>query len=324
AVTEWLSCDTETNQLYTDEEIISLVQNKPQDDSDLEETDDPGNVLVSHSEVASALEIALRYIEQSVNATSTDIMFDQYANSIIHDVNLVYKVQLHRMPMRHRKVCHDRNGSFQPLACPMLDLMVEFILSHMTKSLPFELYYLCLGVIHRILCYQKKGRVRLQYQWKELWTALITLIKFLMTQEALLTKNCNIFNLSIQVMNTLNLFITFGDTFLPSPSCYDELYYEIVRMNHVFDNLYSLTLRYTTCDGEWKEFAAKLMNSLVNVRAIINHFTPKIESVLADNGLSALTEDQAGFTFIENTLMRKCDQNGDSASMAEDRRMSSG
>ncbi|GBM51540.1 hypothetical protein AVEN_130216-1 [Araneus ventricosus] len=58
-VTEWLSCATEANQLYTDEEIISLVQNKPQDDSDLEETDEPENVLVSHSEAANALEIAL-------------------------------------------------------------------------------------------------------------------------------------------------------------------------------------------------------------------------------------------------------------------------
>ncbi|CAL1269868.1 unnamed protein product [Larinioides sclopetarius] len=36
-------------KLYTDEEIISLVQNKPQDDSDLVETDEPENVLVSHS-----------------------------------------------------------------------------------------------------------------------------------------------------------------------------------------------------------------------------------------------------------------------------------
>ncbi|GBN26366.1 hypothetical protein AVEN_204161-1 [Araneus ventricosus] len=74
-VTEWSSCDTEVNQLYTDEEIISLVQNKPQDDSNLEETDQPENVLVSHSEAANALEIALRYIEQSENAISTDIMF---------------------------------------------------------------------------------------------------------------------------------------------------------------------------------------------------------------------------------------------------------
>ncbi|KAF8785102.1 Armadillo-like helical domain-containing [Argiope bruennichi] len=248
----------------------------------------PSNLLVTFLEFSSIIMLNTKD-ESNVNTCKlcfiilTCITEDQYANSIIHDVNLVYKVQLHRMPMRHRKVCHDRNGSFQPLACPMLDLMVEFILSHMTKiwSCVFiEIYG------------SEKGRVRLQYQWKELWTALITLIKFLMTQEALLAKNCNIFNLSIQVMNTLNLFITFGDTFLPSPSCYDELYYEIVRMNHVFDNLYSLTLRYTTCDGEWKEYAAKLMNSLVNVRAIINHFTPKIESVLADNGLSALTEDQ--------------------------------
>ncbi|GFT69451.1 armadillo-like helical domain-containing protein 3 [Nephila pilipes] len=257
----------------------------------------PSNLMVTFLEFSSIIMLNTKD-ESNINTCKlcfiilTCITEDQYANSIIHDVNLVYKVQLHRMPMRHRKVVHDRSGSYQPLACPMLDLMVEFILSHMTKSLPFELYYLCLGVIHRILCYQKKGRVRLHYQWKELWTALITLIKFLMTQETLLAKNCNIFHLSIQVMNTLNLFITFGDTFLPAPSCYDELYYEIVRMNHVFDNLYSLTLRYTTCDGEWKEFAAKLMNSLVNVRAIINHFTPKIESVLADNGLSALTEDQ--------------------------------
>ncbi|GBM97233.1 hypothetical protein AVEN_234169-1 [Araneus ventricosus] len=47
-VTEWLSCDTEANQLYADEGIISLVQNKPQDDSELEETDEPENVF-SHS-----------------------------------------------------------------------------------------------------------------------------------------------------------------------------------------------------------------------------------------------------------------------------------
>ncbi|GBN99031.1 hypothetical protein AVEN_143508-1, partial [Araneus ventricosus] len=73
--TEWLSCDTEANQLYTDEEIISLVQSKPQDDSDVEETDEPQNVLVSHSEAANALEIALRYIEQSENVTSIHIMF---------------------------------------------------------------------------------------------------------------------------------------------------------------------------------------------------------------------------------------------------------
>lgn len=39
------------------------------------------------------------------------------------------------------------------------------------------------------------------------------------------------------------MFITYGDTFLPTPSSYDELYYEIIRMHQNFDNLYSM--------GEW-------------------------------------------------------------------------
>lgn len=43
-----------------------------------------------------------------------------------------------------------------------------------------------------------------------------------------------------QVVNIFNLFITYGDTFLHSPASYDELYYEIIRMHKVFDNVYAM------------------------------------------------------------------------------------
>lgn len=46
--------------------------------------------------------------------------------------------------------------------------------------------------------------------------------------------------LFIQVVNLFNMFITYGDTFLPTSNSYDELYYEIVRMHQVFDNLYCM------------------------------------------------------------------------------------
>lgn len=41
------------------------------------------------------------------------------------------------------------------------------------------------------------------------------------------------FRYSFQVTNIFNLFITYGDSFLSTPSSYDELYYEVMRMHQV-------------------------------------------------------------------------------------------
>ena len=94
------------------------------------------------------------------------------------------------------------------------------------------------------------------------------------------------------MVTIFNVFITYGDTFLPSASSYDELYYELVRCHQTFDNLYSMALRYSTCGGEHKDTAMRITNSLVNIRAITSHFQPRIETWLAKEQLSTPTEDQ--------------------------------
>ncbi|XP_059425857.1 armadillo-like helical domain-containing protein 3 isoform X2 [Carassius carassius] len=222
----------------------------------------------------------------------TCIAEDQYADAFLHDDNMNFRVNLHRMPMRHRKKAADKSNPSRPLVCAVLDLMVEFIVTHMMKEFPMDLYVRCVQIIHKLICYQKKCRVRMHYTWRELWSALINLLKFLLSNETILLSKHNIFQLALQVVNLFNMFITYGDTFLPTPSSYDELYYEIIRMHQVFDNLYCMVLRVSTNAGPWKEPASKVTHALVNVRAIINHFNPKIESYAAVNHISQLSEDQ--------------------------------
>lgn len=222
----------------------------------------------------------------------TCIAEDQYADAFLHDDNMNFRVNLHRMPMRHRKKAADKNIPSRPLACAVLDLMVEFIVTHLMKDFPMDLYMRCVQIIHKLICYQKKCRIRLHYTWRELWSALINLLKFLLSNETTLLSKHNIFHLALQVVHLFNMFITYGDTFLPTPSSYDELYYEIIRMHQVFDNLYCMVLRVSTNVGQWKEPASKVTHALVNVRAIINHFNPKIESYAAVNHISQLSEDQ--------------------------------
>jgi len=216
---------------------------------------------------------------------------DEFANATMHDENVAFSVYLHKAPMRHRKRNNEKNPPLRPLAVSLLDLVMEFLLSHMMRNFPFELYTTCIGIIQRILSFEKRTRTRLSYTWRPLWNALITLLKFLQNCESQLTKHRDLFQLASKIINIFNLFITFGDTFLKTPEAYDEVFYETVRCHHIFDNLYAFASRYATSENEFKDSALKLMVNLTNIKLITNHFNTKIET-FSNSQNNPLTENQ--------------------------------
>jgi len=139
---------------------------------------------------------------------------------------------------------------------------------------------------------KKKSRTKICYDWRQLWSAWFTVLKFLVSNEVSLLKKFDIFLLALQIVNMVNLFITYGDTFLLTANSYDELYYEIIRCQQTFDGLYSLTARFTSSTNEYQLNATKLSYALVNVRSILTHFSPKIDEFLTSQNISTPTEDQ--------------------------------
>jgi hypothetical protein len=218
------------------------------------------------------------------------IIEDKLSNAFLHDPNVNIPVVLHKAAMRHRHSSVEtvKTG---PMACPLLELCIEFLISHLKKNLSIDLYSKCLSVVHCMLCYQKLHRIRLQFNWKELWDALVGLVKYILSSERLLSSHENVLGLADQVVTILNLFITYGDTFLPDPSSYDELYYELIRVHSTFDSLYDIAKRQMWLSGLGQAVGAKLSSSLVNIRSITSHFAPKIEMIFARSG-GNLTPDQ--------------------------------
>ncbi|XP_063726801.1 armadillo-like helical domain-containing protein 3 [Symsagittifera roscoffensis] len=259
---------------------------------------EPSNILVSFFEYMSYIMNDTKDPAKFANSKLcliivTCIVEDQYANTFLHDSSITFRVNLYQPPMRHKKPGAERPRKSVPLVVSLLDLLCNFISTQLKKSLPYELHAFSLAIVYRIICHQKKNKIRLLgYQWQLLWQALIVFLKFLVANSSELLDSFDIFHLAFRAVGVLNLFITFGDAFLPSPSSYDELYYEILRMYNTFDDMYAVALQHVRSNGNLHESAARLMHSLTNIRSIIAHFNPRIKDFQELNNLSSLSIDQ--------------------------------
>lgn len=76
-IEEWTAIDDRGHEEYTDEDIVAVVQGTSAEilTDDSEEEGEAQTDVVPHTAAASALDLALRYVEQHAAATPSDVMF---------------------------------------------------------------------------------------------------------------------------------------------------------------------------------------------------------------------------------------------------------
>lgn len=118
----------------------------------------------------------------------------------------------------------------RPAAAPILDILVDSINHNLRRHLDIPLYISCIGLIHRLLSYLTFTRTRLTYHWSLLWQTLLSFLRFLTTYAPSLTVQDPDLPLLINpFLTTLALAVTSGESFLPDPAAYDDLFYKLVE-----------------------------------------------------------------------------------------------
>ncbi|CAH8568711.1 unnamed protein product [Schistosoma margrebowiei] len=218
---------------------------------------------------------------------------NQLACPLLHDMHTSFKVRIHKS--RSRKSDPKTYNAFtsRPIAMVILDLMIEFAHGHLMKKLPHRLYKLCLIVCQNLLCYQKMHKIRLEFDWKSLWTVILSLLKFVLNLDCNNLQLLDALKLMEKSLQIFNFFILHGDKFLQSPDVYDNLYYELIRMHLLVENLYEYSLQHSTSTVmEIKDAASCVVLQLSTLRSIVNHFNAKIASFSTLNNVTSLTENQ--------------------------------
>ncbi|KAM0806194.1 hypothetical protein BDR22DRAFT_827971 [Usnea florida] len=118
----------------------------------------------------------------------------------------------------------------RPAAASMIDILVDTISHNLRRHLDITLYISCIGLIHRLVSYLTFTRTRLTYHWSLLWQTLLSFLRFLTSYASSLAVQVPDLPLLINpLLATLALAVTSGESFLPDPAAYDDLFYKLVE-----------------------------------------------------------------------------------------------
>lgn len=149
-------------------------------------------------------------------------------------------------------------------ATAILDICTDTLSHNLKRHLDVHLYSLALGITLRLLTHMDQTKTRLQHHWAYIWGSVLSLMRFL-TQYASDLKYLR--GVREDLCTTLATLIAFclarGDSFLPDPASYDDLFYKLVEAH---DLLPAFKQAYSEKANTSDTFS-KAMNAVIAVSA---------------------------------------------------------
>jgi hypothetical protein len=115
-------------------------------------------------------------------------------------------------------------------ASATLDICTDTISHNLRRRLDVRLFSLAIGLILRIVSYLGRNKIRLQHHWSYLWGALMSFVKFLTQYSTDLAHQVHLRDeVCLPLTNVIAYCLSTGDSFLPDPGSYDDLFYKLIE-----------------------------------------------------------------------------------------------
>lgn len=167
----------------------------------------------------------------------------------------------------------------RPQIATVIDIIVDGINHNLRVRLDVALYSSLLGTLKQTIKVLCEARVKIDYHWSELWRSLLSFIRFCTQYAENLRGMVNINTVLADMLATLTLSLTQGDTILNESRAMDDLFYKLVESQdkiHDFGRAYNITYGRPKAD----------LDVLIGVA---DHFKKIVEtSTTSDNNASAV------------------------------------
>ncbi|GAB7329524.1 hypothetical protein MBLNU13_g01293t2 [Cladosporium sp. NU13] len=125
----------------------------------------------------------------------------------------------------------------RPYVVAIIDILIDGINHNLRKRLDTVFYKQSIIVLSRILSHLSKTRTKLPYHWSELWRSLLSFVRFLTTYAEDLNTLYGTSEVVQTLVDLLTLALNTGESFLPDPASYDDLFYKLVESSVALTDL---------------------------------------------------------------------------------------